>query len=117
MIIDGKDIKLALNLEAYDKMCQKGYWVEEIDERLTGTNRVNVVCDLIAILGTCGTGEEIQSDLVKKTLPFSQFPAAKAEVVNCIVAAMRSETADADQADEVVDEVLEEIEKKKEKIG
>lgn len=117
MIIDGKEITLKLDLEAYDELCQKGYWVEQIDEMIQGNKQVQVICDLIAIMGTHGTGEKIEAAWVKKHLPFSAFPKAKGECVNTIVAAMRSETADAERADEVVDEVLEEIEKKKEKIG
>lgn len=117
MIIDGKTITLKLDLDTYDALCQKGYWIEEIDDTLKGANQVQAVCDLIAIMGTHGTGEEIKPEWVREKLPFARYMPAKNEIVTTIVAAMRAETAEAQKADDVVDEVLEEIEKKKEKIG
>lgn len=113
MIIDGKEIKLSLTLEIYEDLCKRGYWVEEVDNVLKGKDQVNATCEMISIMGTC-EGEHPAPEWVKKNLPFSQYVKAKNAIVATIIAAMKSETAEQEAEDTVVDEVLEEIEKKSE---
>lgn len=115
--IADKEIKLILDTETYDEICQKGYYVEEIDDRFAGPDRVKMLCELIAIMGSHGSGENIPVEWVRKNLKFAQHPTAKAAVITTILEAMRSETAEEKAKDEVVDVVLEEIEKKKEQEG
>lgn len=112
MIIDGKEIKLTLNLEIYEELCKRGFWVEEIDETLKGKNQVEATCEMISIMGAFPDGTKPDAGWVKKNLPFNGYVKAKNEIIMTIVSAMKSETAEEESADAVVDEVLEEIEKK-----
>lgn len=112
--IAGKAINLVMDTAVYDQMCERGYFVEEIDDKFAGRDRVKTLCDLVAIMGTRGTGETITADWVKENLKFSEHPTAKAAIINTILDAMHSETEEEQTKDEAVDLVLEEIEKKKE---
>lgn len=112
--IADKEITLVLDTETYDELCKKGYYIEDVDDRFSGPDRVTMLCDLIAIMGSHGTGEQIPVEWVRKNLKFSQHPTAKAAVITTILDAMRSETAEEKAENDVVDVVLQEIEKKKE---
>lgn len=117
MVIDEKEIKLTLNLEIYEQLCNRGYWVEEIDETLKSKNQVQATCEMISLMGELPDGTKPEAEWVKKNLPFNAYVKAKNEIIMTIVAAMRSETAEEESKDTVVDEVLEEIEKKSTPTG
>ena len=114
MTIDGKEIKLTLNLEIYEELCKRGYWVEEIDETLKGRNQVQATCEMLSLMGELPDGSKPEPGWIKKSLPFADYPKAKNEIIRTIVSAMKAETAEDAAKDTVVDEVLEEIEKKSE---